>query len=147
MMKPKNAALIRPEVTSPWVTKIDGVLEIDARREAEALGRHHEAAEHADGIADADQDRHGDDRCDQARHDEIFDRVGGEGGERVDLLVTRMVPISAAMAGGDAARDHQSGDDGAKLARDAQDHDLRHDGLGAVAVAAQIRFAKRARRR
>ncbi len=52
--------------------------------------------------------------------------------------VTRIVPISAAMAGGDAAGHHQSGNHRPQLARDAEHHDLRHDGFGAVAVAADI---------
>ena len=79
-----------------------------------------------------------DHRRHQARHHQIFDRVGGKRGQRVNLLGHLHGADLGGDGGGDAARHHQAGDHRAQFAGDAQHHDLGHDGFGAIAVAAQI---------
>src|SRR5258706_1301178 len=118
--------------------EVDRVLEVDAAAEAEALRRHHIAAEYADRIGDRHQYRHGDDGGDQARHDEIFDRIGGKRCQRVDLLGDAHRADLRGDGGGNAAGDHQTGDDRPKLARNAEHDDLRHNRFGAVAIAADV---------
>ena len=81
------------------------------------------------------------------RHHQIFDRIGGQRGQRVDLLGDFHGADFGGDGGGDAARHHQARDHRSQFAGDAQHHDLRHDGFGAVAVAAQINLQRQHARR
>ena len=88
-----------------------------------------------------------DHRRDQPRHHQIFDRIGGQRGQGVDLLGHFHGADFGGDGGGDAARHHQAGDHRPQFAGDAQHHDLRHDGFGAIAVAAQIDLQRQHARR
>ena len=73
--------------------------------------------------------------------------IGGERGQRVDLLGHAHGADFGGDGGGDAARNHQPRDHRPQLARDAEHDDLRHEGFRAEAVAADDRSAAPARRR
>ena len=57
MMKPKTAALMRPEVTSSTSQEVDRVLDIGVGVEAERSRADDIAAHDADRVADGDEER------------------------------------------------------------------------------------------
>ena len=65
---------------------VDGLAEIAAGVEAELVGADQKPAEHADDVGDQHQHRQRVDAGDQPRHDEVFERVGRERRQGVDLV-------------------------------------------------------------
>src|SRR6202011_4177468 len=88
--------------------EVDRVLDVDRAVEIEARGRDDVAAEDADRIGDGNQYRHGNDCRDQAGYDEIFDGVGGERGQSVNLFGDAHGADLGGNGGSDAAGDHEA---------------------------------------
>ena len=77
-------------------------------------------------------------RGEHARQHQVLHRVGGERGQRVDLLGHAHGAELGGDRGGDAAGDHQAAEHRAELAHDADGDDRGHHGLGVEAGAAGI---------
>ena len=89
---------------------------VEARGDADDERRDQVAADDADEVVDDGEDRQHDQRGEHPRGDQLLDRVGAEGVERVDLLGDAHGAELRGDAGADAAGDHEAGEHGAELA-------------------------------
>ena len=129
-MKPKTAPLTRPESTSSGGQEVDGGVDVGAGGEVEAGDADEETAKDSNDIAHGCQGRHGDGGSEQARGDEVFHRVGREGGQGVDLFGDAHGAKFRGDRGGDAAGDHEAAEDGAQLAGYRNGDDIGDHGFG-----------------
>src|SRR5260370_21920137 len=90
-------------------------IEIRLGIEAELIDANEIAAENANYVGDQDQHRQGDDPREEARKHQIAQRVGGQRGERVDLIGDAHRADLRRDRGPDAASHHQPADDKAAL--------------------------------
>ena len=133
----EDRGLDQPRDDVAGCQEVDRRVDVDARREAEPRGADQEPAEDADDVADRGKDRHRDRGGQQARRDQVADRVGREGGQRVDLLGHAHGADLGRDRGGDTARDHQPAEDGAEFAGHGQCNDVGDNGFGVEALAAR----------
>src|SRR5579859_4012090 len=103
------------------------------RVEAQLVGADQIAAEHRDDIGYHDQQRQGDQARQNARRDQIFERVGRERGQRVDLFGDAHGADLGGHRGADTARHHQRGQDRAEFAGGRDHHDRGDGALGGEA--------------
>ena len=108
--------------------------EIGGRVEAEPVDRNEIPAKDPDDVGDHDQERQGHQPGNQARQHQIAQRVGRQGGQRIDLVGDPHRADLGRHRRPDPAGDHQPGDHRPEFAGDRQHDDGRYRALGGKAA-------------